>query len=1032
MTGTAAIAAAAVAALPPLAGAHDQGDAVTISMSGATFMRAFTTSAGFSLLTPGTSMTLNSGPGGTPITYSAASGPSTSVQLAARNLGGTIDPPPGPLDPPVISANYYGLRIEWHEQGSIEGVLELINDQIGTVGSVSTSNRNATSGNPTWVNGNGFGVGGVNPVPAPPTYSTVTINGFNLSTSDYNIYANYNAAGRNLQGGQNRVQWGISDVPSVQGFSKDGAAAYTARPGTPGYGLGNSALQIDSGNPNNLQGLGVAGVRQRMNDGTVANMSTDKIDPATGSNYAAGPWNTAGIDNLKDHAVSVGGLAYVANPGTGLRRVNRSDNIWLHTTGRLGNGADFNVVTRDIYSGTANTAANNLGLDISWSTGENDDNNGNAADGGTARSRIGPEIKFSKKTSGGQQVRPTVQNSRMGFGHLSSADSVPLSKNSSSRPMRTLDFRDDADDLSNGSNNALPADLRDNKAFPDPIAGTDANLDIYNGFTRLTAKALVEGSYEARAPLTYVFVKAPNPAFAGDSPAQWAARTDVETGIKGDNSSNDVRDVRDNILNAVANFPPTSVANPADGLLQTGFLLPQFVKFVEDVDGLNSDDPNPDYNATLSGQFLGSAYATNFIVDDPASVTTGTASLYGNNNIGTGSGTPVGGSIPINAKNWLFGDFDQRSSGPGVSGKGIRDYSDLAIAQQAQAALQASGQGVSWNVNPGSNASNVGGLPAEMNDTYTKGDLIVLGDFDSDGDFDGKDLYRMARGTTLADNTGSNVLTTASGADFGDMVRKGVLRKNAALDWLQANATAQQKAEASLDGIASGDDANAFNKFDVNRDGLANRKDLQIVDHFIGQSYTDLEDQLAAVIALENGTIVDGKNIDGTAVSETPKPTSLVDVELNDAGVNLFSSSDSLTRFRNILRNDFNLLKGDLLALGSVTPGDTNLDGEVTTADIVTPINNFGFLADDPLLSQWTIGDLDGDGEVATADIVIAINDFGNLSGFGLAIVLYETLSLEDYGVGLGEDGSFVAVPEPSAIGLLALTGAMTLRRRRE
>ena len=59
------------------------------------------------------------------------------------------------------------------------------------------------------------------------------------------------------------------------------------------------------------------------------------------------------------------------------------------TTGRLANGADFNVTTRDVNSGTLNVAASNVGLDASFAVGENDDNNGNAADGGTTKIRIG-------------------------------------------------------------------------------------------------------------------------------------------------------------------------------------------------------------------------------------------------------------------------------------------------------------------------------------------------------------------------------------------------------------------------------------------------------------------------------------------------------------------------------------------------------------------------------------------------------------------------------------------------------------------
>src|SRR6185295_9390439 len=118
-----------------------------------------------------------------------------------------------------------------------------------------------------------------------------------------------------------------------------------------------------------------------------------------------------------------------------------------------------------------------------------------------------------------------------------------------------------------------------------------------------------------------------------------------------------------------------------------------------------------------------------------------------------------------------------------------------------------------WNENAGSNATAVATVPAAMNGAFTKGDLIVLGDYNSDGKFDGKDLFAMGRGTALADNTGSSILTGA----FADSVRRGVLRKNAAMDWLNQNATAQQKLDARANAVNDPSGAFAFDKFDINR-----------------------------------------------------------------------------------------------------------------------------------------------------------------------------------------------------------------------
>src|SRR5258706_564829 len=157
---TAAAIAAVSAAIYPAFG-EQTGDAVTISLSGSTAIRNFTTSAGFTFLNPGTSITLHSGPGGTPMTYTAPS------------------------------------RFRTHD---------------------------------------------------PPR------------------------PGQNPQGGQNRAQMAIRDVPSVQGFAKAGASAYPRPPGEAGYGKGNPALALAAAG--DIQGLGAAGVRHQLNDESTLNMPT--------------------------------------------------------------------------------------------------------------------------------------------------------------------------------------------------------------------------------------------------------------------------------------------------------------------------------------------------------------------------------------------------------------------------------------------------------------------------------------------------------------------------------------------------------------------------------------------------------------------------------------------------------------------------------------------------------------------------------------------------------------------------------------
>src|SRR5205823_8730078 len=103
----------------------------------------------------------------------------------------------------------------------------------------------------------------------------------------------------------------------------------------------------------------------------------------------------------------------------------------------------------------------------------------------------------------------------------------------------------------------------------------------------------VDGTYVIYQNETYVTVKRPTLAEYGQNL------------VKGDNSGNDVRDVRDNVLNAVATFPATSVANPADALVQNSLILPQFMAVRKDRDGLNRSTVYPNYNPALSAAFLG-------------------------------------------------------------------------------------------------------------------------------------------------------------------------------------------------------------------------------------------------------------------------------------------------------------------------------------------------------------------------------------------------------------------------------------------
>jgi hypothetical protein len=1026
---------------------NGQNNAVTISLSGSTAMRNFTISPGFTYLTPGSTIMLGNGPGGAPVSYSAPLGGGTQVQLAGGDFGTADSPQPLSLGTTSGASiqNHSAVRLEWHEQGSVEGILEMVNDQVGYAGGaggnpllgtplIDPSLRNPTVNggnafsNPVWVNRNKFDATGLqnfvgNTVGAGN--ATTRFHGFVLNNSDYNTYnfanptfnptpgANgytYNmATGSNLQGGTNRVQMAISDVNHVQGFSVGGNSAagfISATPQTTGYGKGNTTAGLNV-MPNSLptNALVTPGSAFQLRDSGALNMPTTNIDPQTGTNYAAGAWNTAGVGNLVSQRVAVTATTFAANPGTGLTKLNSTDAQWLQTTGRLQNGADFNVASRDVNSGTRNVAALNTGIDPSFAVGKNDAGNGyvnligSGIDsqsqlqiGGSTNSAGVPVSGgltaplFSNKSAGGQ-LRSVVQNSRMGIGTLGMSDAIGTAKNGTATPIRVLAYAD--------------------------TAGQGAGA----GYVLPSASSITDGTYVIYQNEQYITIQAPNANYGT-----------ANFNIKGDNANHDVATVKNNILNAVTQFPATSIANPADQLLATSFILPQMMAVEKNVDGINQSTANPGYSASLRTAFLGSSYAANFNPADPSTVTNGSSSFYG------AAGTNVQNmakseQILITPQNYVFGNFNQN---------GVRDYSAIQTGLTAAKTLYnnavtldaAHGTGMFTGDSNATQITNAG-LPGPLGGMLgqrgsasaqaagaSKGDLIVLGDYNGDGRFNGADIYSMARGAALADAAGGTTLTSASGATFGDQVRNGVLVKNAALDYMQTNTT-----DATYDGAGNPTNAsaflrqtasrntandprglNAFNRYDVNSDGLVTRNDAAIIDRFYGKSFTNMADQISATI-----------NVNGTLAAGVQKPISLVDVQQID-GASAIGRAD-LNQF--LTTNP-----------GLVNPADANFDGKVDFLDFGNLSTHFG-----QHTSQFSAGDFNGDGVVDFLDFGVLSTNFGSMSPAQAAGVVAwgQTLAANPAEVAIvdGFATAHTAVPEPGTLGLIAAGAFGLLVRRR-
>lgn len=102
--------------------------------------------------------------------------------------------------------------------------------------------------------------------------------------------------------------------------------------------------------------------------------------------------------------------------------------------------------------------------------------------------------------------------------------------------------------------------------------------------------------------------------------------------------------------------------------------------------------------------------------------------------------------------------------------------------------------------------------------------------------------------------------------------------------------------------------------------------------------------------------------------------------------------------------------------------GDTNLDGSVGFADLVSVAQHYGDSSGNRL---WSEGDVNYDGNVGFADLVIIAQNYGS--------------ALPSLPVGADYPGGFAAayaaaqaaVPEPGTISLLGATGLLLARRRR-
>ena len=810
------------------------------------------------------------------------------------------------------------------------------------------------------------------------------------------------------------VRIGYSDVRSFQVFSLTSPdAGVAASPDRRPVDVSGTAF-------NDVYGYGKGAAAYNPRTGSTG---TNFQRLADRSSILGEETGITGDSHLRNESIAVVPFAMAANPGTGLTQLREAEVKFLNAAGRLPNGADFNTVTREIGSGTRNQGANNVNLDPSWAGGERDrrslatgnvaevDVDGNAVtvrpgdeinpakdlfgvDASSTASqqpkehRVGPQMRFSDKSSGGSGVRPTVVNNRMSMGILSTGDvgdrGIAGTAASRTDPMRVLGIGwDEQAGEANGR-------ASDGGEYVQPTA-EDVTTGRYQMWSAAQAITVIGVDTDGDGtPDGY------GTASADNNPNRPIHNDEIDHA----GSAGTHRKFLDNINGSVSTFGQANQNSftPADAVINASFIPPQIMKALKDFDGGvqtaraplgNTTDPaRPNYDPDADGLSdfdpdgdAGPAISTDALYDrlvvetlpgnlkarlnwaDPAAIT-------GNINEGQNeyrykifaedvprTRTTGTKEIPITARTSLAGDMNNDS---------VRDLADVQDLARAYAASEARGP-------------VAGATPADVtfgSQTMNSDDLIVLTDFDGSGNISGTDTAPVFRavdrndvrnflygatvdtgGRSLSDpsyrytgDDGTAVTSPSDAQRREDGVRLGRLRKNEAVVRFN-KALDDAGAAASL----------KFDRFDVNGDGFVDRRDARAVDSVVGSDFRNLGHTLVA--AQRGVDLVAAELNDDAVITHTDSNAGTFDGTIDDLP-DLRADSD--------FRQMRNRLASQLL------DGDADFDGRVGARDVLAVRRNFA--GQD---ARWSTGDFDFNGRTNYADYVALRRNLGRTASEG-------------------------------------------------
>lgn len=967
-------------------------------------------------------------------TYTFGSGSNPVQLIGYRDVA---NPATGEIVNGENIRNHDRFVYSYHEVGSVNGVLE----------TVKSGGLWKGGGNPL-VNPGNPNQGYVKLLPDTPSQSAPTwrmgwpqINATTYVTTAAGGTAT--TAGGYAAAPQPLIRIGYSDVRSFQAF------AFTSTDPQIGPSPERRPRDVAATAENDLFGYGQA---YRSFNRQTGDAGTNYQALADRQNIFGEESGNPNASRLRNETLAVVPFALTANPGTGLGRIKEIEGKWLNATGRLPNGANFNTPTREIGSGTRNQGDNNMNLDPSWGGGERDrrslaagnvsdvDVNGNpvtirpgdemnpakdlfGVDASNAASvqpkehRVGPLMRFSDKSSGGSGIRPVTVNNRMAAGGILSVGDVgdrgiAGSAGSLSDPIRVLaiDWDEQPGELSGAAGSG--------SQYTQPTA-IDTTTGRYQMWSEAQAVTVIGVDTDNNGTFDEI----------GTVGTDTANKPIFNDDIDHTGSVGTHRKFLNNITQAVSVFGQVNVQafTPADAVIAAGFVPAQIMKVLKEFDGGiqtvrpgtgNTSNPaaadydpdgdglpdfDPDgagpaisvdelYERLVNQNFAGNLKARlNWAAPEDINGNLAPGQTQNQYNIfaidlaNTAANSAATKRIPITTRTVLAGDMD---------GDGVRDLKDVEKLAEAYAASHAIG--------------DISGAAALDTTTISPislsaADTIVLTDFDGSGNISGTHAAPVFKaidrndvklflygsmvdtgGRSQADpsyrytgDAGTPVASPTTEERKQDGVRYGQLRKNEAI--IRFNDKLSQLGAASL----------GFNRFDVNDDGVFNRADAKLVNDYIGKDIRSLQQTLDALQA----------GVD------------LVWLELNDNNVITHVDPNPGTSFNGTVAglpniaadSDFQHIRAALGA--ALLDGDTDFNGTVNIGDFSVLGARFNTAA-----TRWSEADFNFDGSTTIGDFSLLAANF-NLVAPG--------------------DGMRAAVPEPTAVSLLALGAVALMRRRR-